>query len=597
MQATPHYFEASPVLLAQEPVRLDEPRQARRPQEAGWPALYAHLEARLAAMKTWRLPWWRHFGEIARYELPRRYLPYVTANTNDRGLRRDLSIVDSTPTLDGETAAGGMMTVVCPPDRPWLKLGPAIPNFELDRAGQMFFDDLTERINYVNANSNFYDSQAQFFEDAVFFGNGVVIDYEDGDEIIASRNPAAGEYCLAAGADLNNQSLYLEERRTVSQIVEMFGLKACPQQIRDLWAQKGAALEQELVVGCAIEPNFAVEGRQGQAVGKVPGNFPWREVYWLTGLSDGAGPLSMAGFHEKPHAAVAWHRLSNDPYGRGPGSTGLGDSIQLQLENVQKAEALEKVVKPPMGADPALKNEPASQRPGAITYYDTSTGRKGFHPLYEVRPPLEAMTADIVDVRQRIGRAFHADLFRMIQDLVNVRRDVSATEIDALLAERLMRLGPVIGRIYKDGLRPRMHRRLAIMKRRGLWPRIPQSLANVPMEIEFISMLTIAQRASSTAAIERTYTFASSLEAGGFTGAKDVLRGDDGVRKYAELRGLDASLVNSPAEMRRLRDEQNRQRQMAALAADAGALVQGAKVLSETELGPNNALGAALGVA
>ena len=594
--ATPHYYAASPTLLAQEPVRLDE-SAFRRPVDRGWPALYTHLEARLAAMRTWRLSWWHHFSEIARYQLPRRWLPYVTANTNDRGIRRDHSIVDSTATLDGETCAGGMMTVICPPDRPWLQIGPAVKGIELDRAGRMYFDDWTERLRFLHANTNFYDSQAQVFEDDVFFGTGVVIDYEDGDEVLACRNPAAGEYYLAAGADLNSQSLYLEERRTVSQIVEMFGLKACPEKIRELWAQKGAALEVEFVVGCAIEPNFAVEGPGGKPVGKVPGGFAFREIYWLIGEGQATGPLSMTGFHDKPFSAMLWHKLSNDPYGRGPGSTALGDTIQLQLEQRQKSEALEKMVKPPMGADPALKSEPASQRPGSITYYDTSTGKKGYHPLYEVKPNIEGITADILDIRNRIGRAFHAKLFRMIEELVNVRRDVTATEIDALTLERLMQLGPVIGRMYKEGLRSRIHRQMAIMERRGLAPRKPPSLQNVPVEPEFISLLTMAQRSSATSSIERTYAFASQLEVGGFAGSKDVLRGDDGVRKYAELKGLDASLVNSPEDVRRVRDEQNRQAQLAALAQDAGALVQGAKVLSETDLGSQNALTAALGMA
>ena len=39
----------------------------------------------------------------------------------------------------------------------------------------------------------------------------------------------------------------------------------------------------------------------------------------------------------------------------------LGDNKQIQLEEFRKAEFIEKGVRPPMGADPALKNEAAEQ--------------------------------------------------------------------------------------------------------------------------------------------------------------------------------------------------------------------------------------------
>ncbi len=52
----------------------------------------------------------------------------------------------------------------------------------------------------------------------------------------------------------------------------------------------------------------------------------------------------------------------------------------------RKAEVIEKMVRPPMGADPELKNEPSSTLPGHITYVDTQHGGKGFCPLLEVKP-------------------------------------------------------------------------------------------------------------------------------------------------------------------------------------------------------------------
>lgn len=588
----PFYERASPTLLSEQPAEIGDRPKPKLVE--GWPDLYTHLEARRNALYTWRLSWWNHWAEIARYELPRRYHAFITTNTYDRGARRDWNIVDNTATLDGETCAAGMMSGLTDPDRPWLQIGPGIPGFQLDRQGQMWFDDVTERLRYVQAENNFYDSLAQMYEDLVFFGNGVTIDYEDEDDIFTCRNPCAGEYYLGAGFDFADETLYVEERRTVDQIVGMFGLENCNGDIRRFWEQKGGGLEQEFIVCHAIEPNFAIAARNGSEVGQVPGGFTWREIWWTLGNA-GEGPLSATGFHEKPFAVARWHTVSNDAYARGPGTTGLGDAIQLQLETRQKAEALEKVIKPPMGADPALKNEPASIKPGMITYYDTSTGKKGFHPLFEVRPDLASISADIGLIQQRIGRTFHADLFRMIQALGERRSDITATEIDALRAEQTMQLGPVINRTY-TAIRDRVRRQLAILDRRGLLPRRPASLRRVPVKIDFVSMLTLAQRATAIGRIRGTFAFVQEISPV-YPQAKDNLDVDEAVREVADLTNLPSRIVRSLADVQKDRNQQAQAAQAQAMAQTAAAGVQGAQVMSQTPTGGDTALSALLGKA
>lgn len=586
--ARPFAYDASTTLLAETPTEAQKP-VVTAPRWLGWPQLYQHLEARLASEKVRRLNWWRHWGEIARFQLPRRYHAFVTENDYNRGIRRDGQILNDTPTLDGQTCAGGIMTVCTDPDRQWLKLG-LPPGIELDRSGQMFIDDLTERLRYIQDETNFYESLSQYYEDLVFFGTGVAVDIEDHENIFVSQNPCAGEFCLASGADEDTQALYVEERRTISHIVEQFGLENCPASIQGMWAQKGGALESEQLVGHAIEPNFAING-DDTAVGQLPGHFAWREIYWIVGKSDQA-PLSVAGFHEKPFAASQWHRQSNDPYGRGPGSTVLGDSIELQLLESRKAELTEKMARPPWVAPVGLKNEPHSIRPDEVTYYDAVDGAPQMKPIYVPDPRgLQALEASIQSVEQRIHRGFHADLFRMIQEISERPGQKTATEIDALREERLMQLGPVIGRTYRYGIRPRIKRQLAIMRRRGLWPRIPQSLRTVPIQIDFVSMLTLAQRAGSVATIERTFSFAQSIYAE-FPESQDVLDADEAIREIAQLQGSSTKIVRGEADVKKLRAARKQQMAAAQAGQTAMAAIGGAKALSETSMSQDNALGA-----
>lgn len=576
------YEKSGGFLLAQMPALAQPERPVIDPV---WEDYYAHFEGQLTQKRAYRWSWWSHWALLAQFILPRRYHYLITANTMNRGRQLNQDIVDSTGTLAMRTCAAGMMSGLTSPNRPWFRLRSAVPNFEPDHAAQMWFEDVAERLRFVHAESNFYDSLATMYEDLVTFGTSPVIDYEDEDDVIRCYNPCAGEYFCGVGFDFRQEQLYREFTLTNSQIVEMFDLKNCPIEVQEAWAEKGASLDQERVVCHSIEPNYAIRGRNGQSARILDGKWPWREVYWLRGIQ-GFRPLSVRGFYDKPWVAPRWATVSNDPYGRSPGMDALPDIMQLQVETKRKAEALEKVVRPPMLASATLKNEPSSILPGHITYVQTMGPGEGMRPAYEVRPDLAAMTQDIQAIQARIAEAFYNDLFKMIASLDSVERR-TATEIDARREEKLVLLGPVIERLQNEGLSPRIRRHVGIMDRRGLLPPVPPSLRGVPVQIEYVSMLTIAQRAAATAGIERTYAFAGSMAAI-YPEVRDNLNPDETIRYYGDLMGNPERVFTDRRQMALIRQqrEQEAQEQQAAQLTAAG--VQGAQVLSQTPVGAGN---------
>lgn len=591
-EPNPHYTKASATLLSEVPAdpkeSLPNPSDKRE-----WAALFGHLESRYQSLYMWRTSFWTTWSQIARYMLPRRFYPYITGNMYNQGLREDFAIIDRTATMVGEICAAGLMATLTDPDRAWLQLGPAVPNFELDSAGKAYYEDLTERLNYIYDHSNFYESQAQMYEDLTFFGTGCIIDYEDADTIINAFTPCMGEFMLGTGFSNGDEVFNREFRQTISQTVEMFGIENCPPDVVRMWTEKGGALQYENVIRHSIEPNFAVQGRGNEGIGIVPGGFTWREVYWVAGKKD-YKPLSITGFNEQPHSVSRWSTQGNEAYGRGVGENMLGDAIQLQIETRQKAESIEKVNRPPMGADVALQNLPASTSPGKITYMNTMNGgEKKFFPLYEVKPDIPALTADIKIIWERLAKTAYNDVFQMMANLrlnAGLKSDVTATEVDQLTQEALLRLGPMIGRIY-GALRQRVRRHISIMERRGLMPPMPPSLKGVPLKIEFISVLTEARRAVKTQAIARTTQYAGSI-AGVWPEAKYVIDADESVRQFADGVGASQKVIRTKDQVQALiqREQQAAEAQKALEQTAVG--VDAAKGLSQTSLAPGNALSA-----
>ena len=246
-----------------------------------------------------------------------------------RGVPGNQAIVDSTATLAMQTCAAGMWSGLTPPTRPWFKLGIAADWLDIDDQSKLWLENAERMIYYVLAQSNFYNTMAQAFQDVATFGTAPVIMYEDAQNVIRCYLPCAGEYYLAVGARLSVDTLYREFVLTVQQIVDMFTLDACPEEVRSMWEVGGGSLEKEFIVAHAIEPNFAMSDRRKGSVTVVPGRFVWREVYWLKGRKTEA-ELSRRGFNSCPFFVARWSTVSNDPYGRSPGMDCLGDTKQLQ---------------------------------------------------------------------------------------------------------------------------------------------------------------------------------------------------------------------------------------------------------------------------
>ena len=551
-----HYEQSTPMLLADQPTEL-EPLAPL----ASWQQVCGHLEARLVALNNWRLSWWEHWALLAEYILPRRYHWLITANTMNRGLPISQNIVDPTGTQAMRICASGIMSGLTSPSRPWFKFRIANSNAEPDFEASLWLDEVESQVYRVLAKSNFYDAMAQLYEDEVVFGTAPMLVYEDEIDTIRCYNPCAGEYFLGASSTLRIDTFYRKFVLTVAQIVDMFGLENCPDDIQRLWLSKGGNIDQERIVAHAVEPNFPITSRgSSEALNVIKGNFPFREVYWVYGTR-AAAPLSVRGFHDAPFIAPRWAITSNDPYGRSPAMDTLPDIMQLQVETKRKAEAIEKQVRPPMLASVELKNKPSSILPGHVTYVSNLSANSGMRPTYTVTPELQNMTADLLQIQDRIRRGFFNDLFLMMQNIPN-RDRVTAFEIAEKNQEKLQILGPVIERMQNEALSPILKRVVNIMSRKGMFPDPPPSMHGAVIDVEYISMLALAQRAVQSAGMDRLLQVVGGVAATDNGAAFDNLDGDEYIRTYADMMTTPYKILRSPeivAQRRQERAKQHRQ--------------------------------------
>lgn len=528
--------------------------------------------------------WKPTFLELSKYIDPERGFFDGQTPNDPKGIDYKV-LLDSTPTKAAQIFAAGLRGGLTSPALPWFKLGVSDPDLSEFEAVRMYLDRVQQILFAIFAKSNFYDMIYSVYEELGVFNTAAAIIQEDIETVIRGRCFTAGEYFLGTGPDGRVNQFARSIYMTALQMVQKFGEENVSNDVKRAYERND--LKTSFQVYHLIEENDdRIPGRKGFM------NMPYRSVYWQPG-STADTYLRIGGYEEFPVIAPRWNVIANDVYGKnGPGRLALGDSKELQEAERQYMEAQDKVINPPVQKPATLQSQTVNHLPGGVTTYG-DTADQTIKPLYQINPQIEAAQARVQQLENRIKEAFFTDLFLMLQSTADDPRK-TATEIIELKQEKMQILGPVLERLFAEALNPAIERAFNIANRAGLFPEPPEEIQGMDMKVEFISILAQAQKAAGITTIQQTATYVASL-APIFPEIVDKFDADESVDQIASMNGTPPKVVRSDDDVAKIR--QQRQQQQAAMAQmeTMGAAAQSAKVLSETDLGNDNALTALLG--
>jgi len=533
------------------------------------------LFTRWGQLKSERASWYAHWQELTSYILPRngRYF----RQDRDRGYRRHNNIYDSTGTRALRVLGAGMMSGATSPARQWFRLATPDPELNSYDPVKLWLDDVTKRMQRVFQKSNTYNALHQMYEELGTFGTAATILLPDYQSVIHHYPLTCGEYCISTDAKGRVCTLYREFEMTVSQVVKEFGLEKCSVSVQNMY--RTGNLDQWVPVIHAIEP------RADRDIGKRDAkNMPWGSYYFEVGGEEGVF-LRESGFQYFPALCPRWSVVGGDIYGNSPGMEALGDIKQLQHEQLRKAQAIDYQTKPPLQVPASMKNRDVETLPGGVSYYDGQSN--GIKTAFEVNLNLQYLLNDIMDCRERVRGSFYADLFLMLANTPNTR--MTATEVAERHEEKLLMLGPVLERLHNELLSPLVDITFTRMVASGALPPAPQELQGMDLNVEFVSMLAQAQRAIGTNAVDR---FVGNL--GAIARMKpdilDKFDQDQWADVYADMLGVDPSLIIADKEVALLRDARNQAMAAKEQAAALQQTSQSVKNMAQAPTGNQNAL-------
>ena len=551
------------------------------------PEAHRAMKRKLTTMHTERNPWFVHWREVSDYFLPRRFPHLMTRKEqqSSAATSRNRKLLNSSTTLAVRTLASGMMNGITSPARPWFRLRLAgISEEETSQAAKVYLAEVGRRLLLILAESNFYNSLAVMYLEWCTFGTAAMAIYGDFQDVIRCYNYALGEFYISQDDTGRVNRLARKYSDTLENLVKKFGLENLPEQLQ-IQYKKGDAKRLALhSVTHLMEPNAAEDG-----VLKVPA--PWREVYWLDSDNEGR-VLQVTPLREWPAVTPRWELHSGDSYGTSPAMDALGDAIELQQSVLDQATGRGKEVKPPLIVDQQLRNRPKALHAGGITYANAFNSNFGAKRAYESRFPFQENAMHIQNLESRIRETCHNNLFNMISQLDTVR---SATEIDGLREEKLVHLGPVLERFENEGLDPALKRVFALADRAGMLPDPPEELVGTSVDVQYVSVLSDAQRAVGTVPIERLFGFVGQAAAI-WPEAQRLPNVEQLIRDYAEGIGIKPTGMRSREEVAEAVDADAENQALAQSAQVSKDLAGAAQAAGNVEVGGGqNAVAALLG--
>ena len=541
-----------------------------------------YYNSRLSELKTERSSFLTHWRELSDNISPRRGR-FEKTDIN-KGTKRHKAIINSAGTQALGTARAGMFAGVMSPTRPWFALGVPDPELTQFMPVKVWLRQVEEKMRQIFNEGNLYTMSPVMMGELLQFGTGCMTHTDDPKDLARFFAHTVGSYVIGQDERFQVSTLIREFMMTAEQMALEFtdgkDLSRLSHTVRN--ALNNKKLNQWIPVVHFIEPND--DFRHDNPLSKFKA---FKSVKYEPGGRDKETMLSESGFDEFPAYCPRWGLTGEDIYGTDcPGMTTLGDIKQLQIQEKRKAQAIDKMVNPPLTGPASVRNVPVSSLPGGLTIYSGDATRNKLERLYEVNLPLQDLKLDMEKVERRIENAFFVDLFLAISNMEGIqpRNQLELTERNA---ERLLQLGPVLERMQGEFLDLLINRTFNQMVRADLVPPAPEEIQGQPLKITYISSLAQAQRAVDTRGIDRLVIFQAGLVEAGLSDGKK-LDGDKAVEKYSDLLGTPPELIKTDEDVQAAREQEA---QEAATAKNLEAAEQAARAAAsagQTDLEGDN---------
>ena len=513
------------------------------------------IMARFDRLKTGRQNWETHWQEVADYMQPRKA---DVTRTRSKGDKRTELIFDSSPIQAVELLAASLHGMLTNPSTPWFSLRYKDEGLDSDDEAKLWLEGVTDTMYTAFNRSNFQQEIFELYHDLITFGTAAMFIEEDQNDLLKFSTRHINEIYITENDKGRIDTVYRKFKITLRAAAQQFGNNLSEEARNKV--EKDPFDEIDILHAVYPRQDFNPNKKDKQ-------NMEFESVY--VEYKNG-NELSVGGFMEFPFVVPRYLKASHEIYGRSPAMTALPDVKMLNEMSKTTIKAAQKQVDPPLLVPDDGFLLPVRTVPGGLNFYRSGT-RDRIEPLnIGANNPLGLNMEE--QRRTAIRNVFYVD-----QLLLQQGPQMTATEVIQRNEEKMRLLGPVLGRLQSELLKPMIDRCFAILLRNNQFAQAPEFLSGQDIEIEYVSPLAKAQKSTELTSITRAIEILGSLA--NVAPVFDYINFDALVKHVADLVGVPQkvlklqSQVNAEREQQAQLAEQQAQMQQMQQVADAGGKI------------------------
>jgi hypothetical protein len=513
-----------------------------------------NLLKRYDRLKSQRQNWESHWQEVADYMQPRKA---DVTKTRSKGDKRTELIFDGSPLQSVELLAASLHGMLTNPSTPWFSLRFKQNDMENEDEAKEWLEDATEVMYSAFNKSNFQQEIFELYHDLITFGTAAMFIEEDDEDILKFSTRHINEIFIAENDKGRIDTVFRKFSLSARAVIQKFGDVSINIATK---ANKDPYEEVEIMHAVYPRSDFDPKKQDKQ-------NMPFESVYLDAESGD---ELSVSGFREFPFVVPRYLKASHEIYGRSPAMTALPDVKMLNEMSKTTIKSAQKQVDPPLLVPDDGFMLPVRTVPGGLNFYRAGT-RDRIEPLnIGANTPLGLNMEE--QRRNSIRNAFYVN-----QLMMQSGPQMTATEVIQRNEEKMRLLGPVLGRLQSELLKPLIDRAFALILRKNLFRPAPEFLAGQDIEIEYVSPLAKAQKSTELSSIMRAIEILGSLS--NVAPVFDHINMDKLVRHLADIVGVPQKILKPQSEINAERQqaaqqqEQMQQMQQVQQLAEAGGKV------------------------
>jgi hypothetical protein len=495
------------------------------------------LLTRFSRLAGQRQNWETHWQEVADYMMPRKS---DVTKKRTRGDKRMELIFDSSPLQALELLAASLHGMLTNPSTPWFTLRFKQDNVDQEDEAKLWLESATDAMYTAFNRSNFQQEIFELYHDLITFGTAAMFIEEDEEDFIKFSTRHIDEVYIAENDKGRIDTIYRRFNLSARAVVQKFGT-AVSQDILVL-EKKDPYKEVEIIHAVYPRADF-------NPTKKDKKNMPFESVYMEY---KNGNELSVSGFKEFPFVVPRYLKASHEIYGRSPAMTALPDVKMLNEMVKTTIKAAQKQVDPPLLVPDDGFLLPVRTVPGGLNFYRSGT-RDRIEPLnIGANNPLGLNMEE--QRRDAIRAVFYVNQLMMQQG-----PQMTATEVIQRNEEKMRLLGPVLGRLQSELLKPLIDRVFNILLRNNQLPPAPEFLSGQDIEIEYVSPLAKAQKSTELQSIMRAIEILGSMA--NVAPVFDYVNFDNLVKHLADIVGVPQKILKSQSQVNAERQQAQQQQQ------------------------------------